>query len=133
MEGLIIMSINLNDFEVVQPSTRGQRKLVISVLKNGTVNFNQKLMEKFPQREVEIRISSDAKKLLIKDQGDVIIKLPKSGSIKNPNIIQRLEKNRVKFPIYYVIDWEEDLSMWLGELFYDNPNNRTGNKNKRNL
>lgn len=133
MEGSSKMSINLNDFEIVQPSSRGQRKLVISVLKNGTVNFNQKLMEKFPQREVEIRISSDAKKLLIKDQGDVIIKLPKSGRLKNPNIIQRLEKNKVKFPIYYVIKWEEDLSMWFGELFYNNPNNGDGSKNKRDL
>ena len=88
-------------------------------------------MEKFPQREVEIRMHKDSKKILIKDNPDVIIKLNKNGRIKNYNILQSLEKNKIKFPAYYVMGWDEETGMWVGELCYENPNKGKNGKDKR--
>ncbi|MBC8589656.1 hypothetical protein [Wansuia hejianensis] len=125
------MDINLEDFKVIHPTSRKQQLMVISVLKDGSVNFNTRLMEKFPMREVEIKIHYDARKILISDKGTVIIKLNKNGRIKNYEIIQELEKNKIKFPAYYVINWEEETGMGLGELHYYNPNSGARNKNTK--
>ena len=125
------MSINLEEFEVIQPTSGRQQDMVISILKDGSVNFNHRLMEKFPQREVEIRMHKDSKKILIKDNPDVIIKLNKNGRIKNYNILQSLEKNKIKFPAYYVMGWDEETGMWVGELCYENPNKGKNGKDKR--
>ena len=131
VRGYKTMNINLEDFGVIQPSLGRQRAMVISVLKDGSVNFNSRLMEKFPMREVEIKMDAEARRILINDEGNVIIKLNKNGRIKNYNIIQLLEKNKIKFPAYYVVNWKEEISMWLGELYYDNPNRGNSNKNKK--
>lgn len=124
------MNINMDDFEVIKPISHRHQINIVSIFKDGSVNFNGTFLEKFPTHEVEILLKRDLKQMIIKGNGDNIIKLPKNGRMKNYNIIDLIEKHNKRFPLYYVFEWEKNNNLWLGELRYDNPNKKRSKINK---
>lgn len=124
------MSFNFEEFEIIKPNSKRQKAMVISILKNGSINFNTRLLEKFPRYELEMRIHKDGKIILIQEDGNVMIKLNKNGRIQNDNIISALEKSRIKFPAYYIVERNEEEGLWVGRLHYENPNKGKSSKNK---
>ena len=58
------------------------------------------------------------------------IDLGKNGRIKNYDIVKRLEKQKKKFPIYYVGSWDEQEEILIGNLTTNNPNKRNVRRKK---
>lgn len=125
------MGFNFEEFEIIQPTSRRKKSMVISILKNGSVNFNARLLEKFPKYEIEMRLHKDAKTILMRESGNVMIKLNKNGRIQNDNVIRALEKNKIKTPAYYVVERNDAEELWVGKLHYDNPNKGKSGRDKR--
>ena len=54
--------------------------------------------------------------------GEQKIELGKNYRFKNYEICERLKAKRIKFPAYYVGEWDGKTDFWLGDLTMVNPN-----------
>lgn len=115
-------SIDLSEFEIVRPAIRRKTKQVISIFENGDVVFNSELVKSLKEHTIEIRIKKDCKQLLLLPNGKEKFEIGKNSKFKNYVIYEKLREKRVKFPIYYVGDWNEKEEFWLGNLSLFNPN-----------
>ena len=117
------MGSKYDDYELIYPNSAKKKTfMVISILKNRSINFNKRLLEEFPKQKVEMKIHPLAKEIVLKDQGDVMITLSKNGRIHNDDVIIKLEKNAIKLPAYYIFEKDQEEDTWGGELHYKNPN-----------
>ena len=73
----------------------------------------------------EIRIKPDCSRILLIPDGKILIDMGKNNRTKNYAIIEKLTKQKVKFPIYYVGCLDENQN-WIGELVTKNPNKHVG-------
>ena len=119
------MTVNYNEFEVLVPVTRKQRKQVISIFENGDFVINAELAKALKTDRFEIRIKPDCSRILLIPDGKILIDMGKNNRTKNYAIIEKLTKQKVKFPIYYVGCLDENQN-WIGELVTKNPNKHVG-------
>ena len=117
--------LDLSDFEIVKPAIRRKIKQVISVFENGDITINETLAKMLNVKELEIRIKKDCGQLLLIPNGEDKIEIGKNSRFKNYEIYEKLKGKRVKFPVYYVGEWNENKEFWLGKLTTVNQNRTT--------
>lgn len=117
---------DLTDFEIVKPAIRKEAKQVISVFDNGDLAINGPLSKVLKTNQVEIHIKRDCSQILLVPNGTVLLDITKNNRIKNYRIYEKLKNKKIKFPVYYVGEWNEEDEVWLGDLVMTNPNKTTG-------
>lgn len=117
---------DFSDFEIVRPAMRREAKQVISVFENGDLALNGTLCKILNTNQVEIRIKKDCSQILLIPEGEVLLEMTKNNRIKNYSICEKLAKKKIKFPVYYVGEWDEENRFWMGELVMTNPNKTSG-------
>lgn len=118
--------LEFTDFEIVQPAVRKSVKQIISVWENGELALNSALCKKLKTSKVEIHIKKDCSQIILVPGGNVLLDITKNNRIRNHIICEKLEKKRIKFPVYYVGEWDEEKKIWLGDLVMTNPNKNNG-------
>ena len=113
-----VSKYDFSDFITISNLRKRENNLVISIFQDGTFSLNSSLLQYLPERKVEIK------------KGNMKIDLGKNGRIKNYDIVKRLEKQKKKFPIYYVGSWDEQEEIWIGNLTTNNPNKRNVRRKK---
>lgn len=68
----------------------------------------------------------DCTRILLVPNGRVLTDMGKTYRIENYGIAERLSERKIKFPAYYVGDWDEESGCWIGELSALNPNRTSG-------
>lgn len=121
---------NLFEFEIVKPAIRKEAKQVISVFDNGDLALNSVLSKILKTNKIEIRIKKDCSQILLIPDGEILLSMSKNNRIKNYRIYEKLKRKKVKFPVYYVGEWDEENEIWLGELVMTNPNKTVGKVQK---
>ena len=127
---VILEASPYSDFITISNLRKRENNLVISIFQDGTFSLNSSLLQYLPERKVEIKLKQDCSQLAIIKKGNMKIDLGKNGRIKNYDIIKRLEKQKKKFPIYYVGSWDEQEEIWIGNLTTNNPNKRNVRRKK---
>ncbi len=130
MESRIAENVDLSDFEIVEPAIRKEAKQVISIFDNGDLALNSALSKVLKANRVEIRIKKDCSQILLTPNGTVLLDIAKNNRIKNYTIYEKLKKKKVKFPVYYVGEWNEEKEYWMGDLVMTNPNKTAGKEIK---
>ena len=113
---------DFTEFEIIKSVTRKNTQLVMAIFEDGTVSLNTKLLELFPEHNVEIRIKKDCSQIALFPKGNSCINVGKNGRIKNYDIVERIKKSKIKLPTYYVGEWDDDEIVWIGERVQYNPN-----------
>jgi hypothetical protein len=67
-------------------------------------------------RQIEIRVSSDGKKLALIPDGENNHKFTKSGRTKNEELVKRLKNKRIGIPATYEMEQDKDSGIWIGEI-----------------
>ena len=114
------MIINWKDFEPVPHQSRREQLLYIKVTKDGSFMINSNLLRAIESSGYELHVAKDGRQLAIRTGEEIDIKLPKTGIVKNYDVVSKLHSKKIKMPVYYVGDKDED-GNWLGELTYNNP------------
>ena len=116
------MQVDLSDFEIVKPSIRKKTKQVISVFENGDIAFNEELVKQLDTNACEIRIKKDCRQLILLPNGTEKLDIGKNSRFKNYEINEKLKRRKIRFPVYYIGEWDDEKEFWLGELSTNNPN-----------
>lgn len=118
------MQVNLSEFEVIKPAIRRKTKQVISVFENGDIAFNEELVKQLEAKSCEIRIKKDCSQLILLPDGEEKLEIGKNSRFKNYEINEKLKRRKVRFPVYYIGEWNEAKEFWLGDLSSSNPNKK---------
>lgn len=113
---------DFSDFVTVQPSTKRNVKLVVSVLSDGTFALNTPLRSCFSENRAEVKIKNDGSQLVLIADGTVNIDFGKNGRTKNYVILEKMHTLKKKLPVYYVGDWNAEHGVWVGNISSANPN-----------
>lgn len=127
-ESNVAFKYDFSDFVTISNMKKQETSLVVTVFQDGTFAINSRLLQCLSERKVEIKLKLDCSQLAIIKNGDKKIDLGKNGRIKNYDIVKKLEKQKKKFPVYYVGDWDEQEKIWLGDIAAYNPNKRSVNR-----
>jgi len=126
----IIGNLDLSEFEIVRPAIRKKAKQVISVFDNGDLALNSVLCKMLKTNKIEIRIKNDCSQILLIPDGKILLDITKNNRIKNYQIYEKLTRRKVKFPVYYVGEWNDENNIWIGDLVMTNPNKTIGKVEK---
>lgn len=126
MQAITSSKFDSTDFEIVNPAIRKEAKQVISVFDNGDLAINGPLRKVLKTNQVELRIKKDCSQILLVPNGTVLLDITKNNRIKNYRIYEKLKSKKMKFPVYYVGEWNKEDEVWLGDLVMTNPNKTTG-------
>lgn len=125
-----ISKYNFDDFETIESCTRKKKELVVSIMTDGTFSLNPKLFEYFPNQKAEIKLKKDSSEIALLSNGTTLVYLGKNGRTKNYKIVEKMKKNKIKLPVYYVGEWDQDEGVWIGKIAGVHPNSRKNNKEK---
>ena len=101
---------NKSDFEWVQPKLKS--KLAISIPNEHDFNINPRLLAEIPERiGIGYNLQNMTLALCKEDTGHAC---PKNGTIKLPELIQKLTQHEMHFPARFTVIHENDL--WIGTL-----------------
>lgn len=114
--------LDLSEFEIVRPAIRKEAKQVISVFDNGDLALNGVLRKVLKTDKVEVHIKKDCSQILLIPDGKILLDITKNNRIKNYRIYEKIKKKKVRFPVYYVGEWDEENNIWMGDLVMNNPN-----------
>lgn len=115
-------SIDLSQFHVVEVTTSQRSGLAFSVMLDHTLRLNGRLCEKIAPGFLRIHVGPGGTQLPLepveRDQPNAR-SAPKSGTVHCKELIQALSatsKNRIPLPAKYIVDWDEEIKMWVGVL-----------------
>lgn len=111
-----------DSFILIEPTNHKKKKMVLSILKDGTIAFNQNLMQSFKNNEVEIWIKKDATIIRLDPEGNTRCKISKTGRNKNYHIFEYMNELNIVLPVYYVFEWDKEHKYLLGIMSKKNPN-----------
>lgn len=126
IEDSMTRKLEFEDFEIIKPAIRREKKQFISVFDNGDIALNGALCKVLKTNKVEIHIKTDCSQIILVPGGRVLLDITKSNRIKNYIICEKLEKKKVRFPVYYVGEWDDEEKIWKGDLVLTNPNKTMG-------
>ena len=110
------MKINWNEFETILPTANKREMCLVTVHKDGVIVFNSSFMKKISDdAKIEVRLSKNGKQLVIL-KGNESIKNPKSGRFVNFNVLDRMKKHKNSFPVFFIMQWNEEEKIWLGNI-----------------
>lgn len=110
-------SINLSEFILLTPNLDRLYALSVTVMPDGRLHLNGKLIEKLNGPFIFFRYHRDGKQILIEtleEHQDGAYRLPKSGDIRGIELSRTLVALGFKLPAYYSVTWNEEACMWYG-------------------
>lgn len=114
----------LKDFVTIFPNQKPSLKCVY-VHSNGKITMSGKLNAELKTRQIEIRISNDAKRMALIPNGEHSHKFTKVGGTKNDELVKKLKSRYCKFPVTFLMEQDETSEIWIGEII---KNPKTSNK-----
>ena len=114
--GVSTLKLDTSKFSLLQPQTARYSQMVLTVKEKGELKMNSALMNKIKERDVEIFVSKDCRTIILNPLGTCSHKFTKAGTAKNREIVSMLRKLRIKFPISYIVEWNESICAWEGVL-----------------
>lgn len=112
----------LEEFEVIRPCARKYLQSVVSVMPDGTFSLNSSLLKEINNLKVGVLLKNDCSQLVLLKESDEPISIGKNGRVKNYNILEKFQSNKIKLPVYFVGYWNNSRSIWIGEIAKENPN-----------
>ena len=115
------LDISLEDFVELKCRPKAYDSLIITITDTGSLCMNGKLREKLKDTDgyVKVRIfkTEDLKLIAIRNEfEDEEFKFPKNGVIKYPELLEELKFKGFLIPAKYVVEWNDNLNMWVGKL-----------------
>lgn len=95
-------TINISEFEWFLPSPR-KPILAITIPNDNCFNLNQNLCIQIP-KHIRIGLSSDGKRLALKEETEEGYFVPKSGGIKDSVLVQEIKTRGVRLPANYLVE-----------------------------
>lgn len=111
-------SLNLDweDFFVLKPNTTRFQEMRVTITEKGEIRFNSLLHKNLPNRKIQIIFSKDYRTVLLNPEGEDAHIFTKAGTTKNRMLIEVFRKMKIKFPVGYIVNWDEKYEMWKGKL-----------------
>lgn len=111
-------SLNLNweDFFVLKPNTTRLQEMRVTITEKGEIRFNSLLHKNLTNRKIQIIFSKDYRTVLLNPEGEDAHIFTKAGTTKNRMLIEIFRKMKIKFPVGYIVNWDEKYEMWKGKL-----------------
>lgn len=119
-------TIDFADFTWFSPKPKGSQ-MAITVPNLTCLNFNAKAMIKMPV-QIQIGISEDAKTIGICEKPGTGYKIPKSGTVKDKDLVDFLVSHGVRLPAKYEL--QPAANGWIANLMESRPPKVTGNSRK---
>ena len=105
------MKINFDDFFDVYADGRVQKNTV-TVYENGRIKLSKDLYSQLSKKTVRFRMSFDYQRVLLNQDGEVSVR--KDGSFYAKNVINRIDREKERFPLVYKVEWDAQSKHWLG-------------------
>lgn len=105
----------LKDFVTILPNQKSSPKCVY-VHSNGKITMSGRLNAEIKTRQIEIRISSDVKKMALIPNGEHSHKFTKAGGAKNDELVKKLKKRHYTLPVTFIMEQDETSGIWIGEI-----------------
>lgn len=111
-------SLNLNweDFFVLKPNTIRLQEMRVTITEKGEIRLNSLLHKNLPNKKIQIIFSKDYRTVLLNPEGEDAHIFTKAGTTKNRMLIEVFRKMKIKFPVGYIVNWDEKYEMWRGKL-----------------
>lgn len=90
--------------------------MCVYVHANGKITMSGKLNVEMKTRQIEIRISSDVKKMAFIPNGEHSHKFTKVGGTKNDELAKKLKSRHYAFPVTFLMEKDEESGVWIGEI-----------------
>lgn len=109
--------IHLEEFSIVLPPATRKKSLALSVMLDGTIRINGKLLQEMSAQYLFIRRHTDGKTILLQktDQEEQAYMLPKTGTVKSDILQEELQQCNIPIPARYIVQWDDSINMWVGE------------------
>lgn len=117
---LIEKYIDLDNFVLLEPKSARSQEMRVSIVEKGEIRLNTLLMNTINTRKIEIFISKDCRKIILNPNGARSHKFTKAGTAKNDEIVTVLKKLKIKFPITYNVEWNEQAAIYEGKINVSN-------------
>lgn len=105
----------LKDFVTIFPSHKTSPKCVY-VHSNGKITMSGRLNAEIKTRRIEIRISSDIKKIALIPNGDHSHIFTKAGGTKNDELVKKLKNRHYTLPVTFIKEQDGESGIWIGEI-----------------
>lgn len=105
----------LKDLVTILPSekTSPQRVYIHS---DGKITISGKLNADIKTRQIEIRISSDAKRMALIPNGEHAHRFTKAGGTRNDELSKKLKNKHFSMPVTYMMEQDEKSGIWIGKM-----------------
>lgn len=113
----------LKGFETVFPTPRHSPECVY-IHSDGKITLSGRLNAEIKTRQIEIRISSDAKKIAMIPNGEHSHKFTKAGTTKNDGLLKIMKNKHYTMPVAFSMKQDENSGIWIGEM---QKNSKTAN------
>ncbi len=129
---------DLSDMTLLEMPSKQVSQCYATVNERGEFFLSPKLLgqlsEKSPTLELEIR-KNDTYRLLSFALSDTPnFQFPKSGRMKHKALMEQLKNRGYGLPARYLVQWEDELGIWLGRLQEIAPSPKlNGAKRKRDI
>lgn len=110
------LELDWNKYFVLMPQGTKYCEKKLTISEKGQIRLNSLLYRSIKRKELEFIFSKDYREIILNENGENIHKITKAGTVKNYEIVERLKKNKIKFPVSYIIKWNEDLGVWSGTI-----------------
>lgn len=114
-KGIVANNSLLKDFEIVLPDQRNSPKRVY-IHSNGRITMSGRLNAEIKTRQIEIRVSNDAKKIALIPNGEHCHKFTKAGTTKNDSLLKIIKNKRYILPISYDMKQDTNSGIWIGDM-----------------
>lgn len=105
----------LKDLVTILPNekTSPQRVYIHS---DGKITISGKLNADIKTRQIEIRISSDAKRMALIPNGEHAHRFTKAGGTRNDELSKKLKSKHLSMPVTYMMEQDEKSGIWIGKM-----------------
>ena len=106
----------------IQPPVSRLHGMSITVYEDGKFNLNGKLSQKLFGKHVLVSFTENAKNVALveNDNENDRIRIPKSGSLQLPAVVNFLKKNKIPLPAKYEVSYRNSENFWQGD-YLENP------------
>lgn len=113
-------NLKIDEMKVMEMPGRGSDKLMVTVNEQGFFTVGTGLLRKlklmFPELEMEIRRSDDARFLVFREAESYKFMIGKTGHFKYTEFMETLKGKGYHLPARYVVGWNDRMNAWVGVL-----------------
>lgn len=105
----------LKDLVTILPNEKTSPKCVY-IHADGKITISGKLNADIKTRQIEIRISSDAKRMALIPNGEHSHRFTKAGGTRNDELSKKLKSKHYSMPVTYIMEQDEESGIWIGKM-----------------